>query len=220
MTFGLNKGNNYSAEDITFDETGNVSYTLLTDGAAAARVSLHVKGIHNVMNSLAAIACAMSAGMDMDQILAGLSSFGGTHRRFEYKGKIGNVSIIDDYAHHPSEIRATLAAADQYPHDELWLVFQPHTYTRTLAFLHDFADALAPADHIILADIYAAREPDTGKVSSGDIADLLKEAGSDTYYFHSFQEIEQFLLDHAKGHDMIITMGAGNVVTIGEDLLS
>ena len=220
VTFGLNKDNNYSAEDITFDETGNVSYTLLTDGAAAARVSLHVKGIHNVMNSLAAIACAMSAGMDMDQILAGLSSFGGTHRRFEYKGKIGNVSIIDDYAHHPSEIRATLAAADQYPHDELWLVFQPHTYTRTLAFLHDFADALAPADHIILADIYAAREPDTGKVSSGDIADLLKEAGSDTYYFHSFQEIEQFLLDHAKGHDMIITMGAGNVVTIGEDLLS
>ena len=164
-----------------------------------------------------------------DEILRGLTvktiTFGlnpdndYTHRRFEYKGQIGDVTVIDDYAHHPTEIRATLTAAREYPHDELWVVFQPHTYTRTLAFLPEFAQVLSLADHVVLADIYAAREPDNGLVSSRDILALLKEAGTDAYYFPSFAEIEQFLLDHVKGHDLLITMGAGDVVNIGEEIL-
>ena len=131
---------------------------------------------------------------------------------------IGDVTVIDDYAHHPTEIRATLTAAKEYPHDKLWVVFQPHTYTRTKAFLDDFAKVLTMADHVVLADIFAAREPDTGLVSSKDIADRVAAAGTDVHYFHTFKEIEDFLLEHVKGHDLLMTIGAGNVVDIAEDL--
>lgn len=218
-TFGLSAGNDYSAKDIAYDAQGNVSYTLLKNGEEADRIALNVKGEHNVMNSLAAIACTEAIGLSLADIKKGLLSFGGTHRRFEYKGSLGDVTVIDDYAHHPTEILATLAAAKDYPHDELWVIFQPHTYTRTHAFLPEFAKALEQADHVILADIYAAREPDTGLVSSQDIADLLAAAGQDVHYFHSFAEIEDFVRANVKGHDLLITMGAGNVVEIGEDLL-
>ncbi|MDO5146786.1 MAG: UDP-N-acetylmuramate--L-alanine ligase [Eubacteriales bacterium] len=219
VTFGFRKDNHYSATDISYDKEGNGSYTLLVDGKEMGRVALHVKGSHNVMNSLSAIACARAIGLPMEQILTGILSFGGTHRRFEYKGHLDNVTVIDDYAHHPTEIRVTLEAAAEYPHDELWVVFQPHTYTRTLAFLPQFAEALSLADHVVMADIFAAREPDNGLVSSKDIVRLLSEAGTDVHYFPSFDEIESFLLSHVKGHDLLITMGAGDVVTIGEDLL-
>lgn len=219
ITFGLNGDNDYTATDISFDKEGNGSYQLVVNGENMGPVSLKVKGRHNIMNSLAAIACARALGLPMQQILTGLLSFGGTHRRFEYKGNIGDVIVIDDYAHHPTEIKATLTAAREYPHDELWVVFQPHTYTRTKAFLHQFAEVLTLADHVVLADIYAAREPDTGMVSSRDIVNLLKEAGTDVYYFPTFGEIEDFLLSQVKGHDLLITMGAGDVVNIGEDIL-
>ena len=172
------------------------------------------------MNSLAAIACTEAIGLPLDTIRKGLLSFGGTHRRFEYKGSLGDVTVIDDYAHHPTEIRATLSAAKDYPHDELWVIFQPHTYTRTKAFLPEFAKALEQADHVILADIYAAREVDTGEVSSRDVMKLLQEDGQDVHYFPSFEEIKDFVKAHVKGHDLLITMGAGNVVEIGEELLA
>ena len=172
------------------------------------------------MNSLAAIACTEAIGLPLDAIRKGLLSFGGAHRRFEYKGSLGDVTVIDDYAHHPTEIRATLSAAKDYPHDELWVIFQPHTYTRTKAFLPEFAKALEQADHVILADIYAAREVDTGEVSSKDVMKLLQEDGQDVHYFPSFEEIKDFVKAHVKGHDLLITMGAGNVVEIGEELLA
>ena len=220
VTFGLNPDNDYTARDISYDEEGNVSYTLVVHGKSIVRVALRVKGLHNVMNSLAAIACALSIGLPMDQILAGLSSFSGTQRRFEIKGRIGDVVIVDDYAHHPTEIRATLNIVDRYPHEELWLVFQPHTYSRTYALLPQFAQVLSKADHVVLTDIFAAREPDNGLVSSADLAGLLKESGTDVHYFPSFSEIEAFLMNHIKGKDMVLTLGAGDVYLIGEHLLS
>jgi UDP-N-acetylmuramate--alanine ligase len=219
VTFGLSKDNDYSAEDIVFDEAGNVSYTLLDHGQKAGTIRLNVKGVHNVSNSLAAIACTRAMGLPMDMISRGLLSFGGTHRRFEFKGKIGDVTVIDDYAHHPTEIEATLKAASKISHDDLWVVFQPHTYTRTRAFLPQFARALSSADHVVLADIYAAREPDTGLVSSKDLADLITQAGADTAYFHTFEEIEAYLLDRIRGKDLVLTVGAGNIVELGEELL-
>ena len=121
---------------------------------------------------------------------------------------------------HPTEIKATLTSAKNYPHHELWCVFQPHTYTRTKAFLHDFADALSYADHILLLDIYAAREKNTGEVSSNDILRILKEEyHADVYYESDFTKAEQFLLSHCQKEDLLITMGAGNVVEIGENIL-
>ena len=128
----------------------------------------------------------------------GLYEFTGTNRRFEYKGEVNGVTVIDDYAHHPTEIRASLAAARLYPHREIWCIFQPHTYTRTKALFSEFVEALSCTDHIILADIYAARETDTLGISSKDIADALKKKGCDSYYLKSFEDIQNFCLESCK----------------------
>ena len=129
------------------------------------------------------------------------------------------MTINDDYAHHTSEIAATLEAAIKYPHKKTWCVFQPHTYTRTKAILEDFAKALSKADNVVLADIYAAREVDPGDISSADIMERIQELGTEAYYFVSFDEIENFLLKNCATGDMLITMGAGDIVKVGESLL-
>ena len=136
-----------------------------------------------------------------------------------FKGEIGGVTIIDDYAHHPTEIEATLHAAKNYPHQKLWCVFQPHTYTRTKALLPEFAKALTLADHVVLADIYAARETDDLGISSQDLQKQIQELGTPCEYFPTFDEIESFLLKSCAHGDLLITMGAGDVVNIGEHLL-
>ena len=209
----------YSAADVTFNENACATYTLLEDGKAIDTITLGVPGIHNVYNSLAAIAAAHELGIRGEGIKNGLLRFTGTHRRFEKKGEIGGVTIIDDYAHHPQEIAATLAAAKNYPHREIWCVFQPHTYTRTKALMEDFAKALSTADHVVLADIYAARETDNLGISSGTLAEKIAALGTDTHYFPSFDAIETFLLENCVNGDLLITMGAGDIVKVGEKLL-
>ena len=210
----------YSASDIAYDEMGNASFELLIHGRPSGQIRLSVNGIHNVSNALAAIAAAQLLDIPMEKIKEGLLSFTGTDRRFQYKGDKNGFHIVDDYAHHPTEIRATLRAAANYPHRETWCIFQPHTYTRTKAFFHEFADALSLADHVILADIYAARETDTLGMSSALLAEELRTKGCDATYLPSFEDIETFVLEHCKEDDLLITMGAGDVVNIGETLLS
>jgi len=219
VTFGLNDTNAYYPTNIESDDKGHMNYTLMVNGEAAERVHLNIGGTHNVTNSLAVIAVADLLGIDREFALAGLACFGGAHRRFELKGTLGNVTVIDDYAHHPTEIKATLTTATHTPHNELWVVFQPHTYTRTKALFEEFADALKGFDHVILVDIYAAREPDTGLVHAKDLADRIKELGSDARYFSSFEAVENYLLKNCKKNDLLITMGAGDVYLIGEELL-
>ena len=150
----------------------------------------------------------------------GFATFRGTDRRFQYKGTYHGAKVIDDYAHHPTEIRATMEAAENCAHRTLWCVFQPHTYTRTKALLDDFAAALSLADHVVLADIYAARETDTLGISSKDIQERIVKLGTACEYFPSFAEIENYLNENLAEGDMLITMGAGDVVKIGEELLA
>ena len=204
---------------IYYDEKVFVSFELVKHNTSCGRVQLSVTGDHNVSNALAAIATAELLGIPMDTIRKGLLSFSGTDRRFEYKGTFNGVTVVDDYAHHPTEIAATLKAAQHYPHNEIWCVFQPHTYTRTKAFFHEFAEALSHTDHLVLADIYAARETDTLGISSSDLAKEAAKLGTDTHYYPSFAEIEAFLKENCKSGDLLITMGAGDVVKIGEDIL-
>ncbi|MDE7208156.1 MAG: UDP-N-acetylmuramate--L-alanine ligase, partial [Lachnospiraceae bacterium] len=160
ITFG-NGNADYGYTDVSYDALGRGSYTLLKNGTDCGRVTLGVVGEHNILNSLSVIALTDLLGIDSESVLSALAAFSGTDRRFEHKGEVCGVTILDDYAHHPTEIRATLKAAANYPHKTLWCVFQPHTYTRTKAFLHDFAEALSLADKVVLTDIYAAREKNT-----------------------------------------------------------
>lgn len=218
ITFG-SEGCDYYATDIRYDEWGNPGFVLHDRAGGARPVSLSVPGEHNVANALAAFALADFLSIDPAAADAALKAYRGTDRRFEYKGSIGGVTVIDDYAHHPTEITATLKAAANYPHRKLWCVFQPHTYTRTKACLKEFALSLSLADEVVLADIYAARETDTLGVHSEDLQREIQALGHGCYYFPSFDEIENFLLENCIKGDVLITMGAGDVVKIGENLL-
>ncbi len=227
ITYGLSSKENpidkshshYFADNIKYDELGKGSYDLYLNNNYVDRIHLNVVGMHNISNSLPTVALASYLGMSIEQIKRGLLKYKGTERRFEYKGEIGGVTIIDDYAHHPTEVKATLTAAQNYPHKSIYLVFQPHTYTRTKNFLKEFASELSHADVIILTDIYAAREKDPGDISSKDLMRELVNLGNEAYYFESFDEIESFILEKCTHGDLLITMGAGDVVSIGESLL-
>lgn len=209
----------YTAAAVTYDNLGCASYDLYRDGVFVDRISLSVVGIHNVCNSLAAIAEAYLRDIPVETIRHALLSFTGTERRFEKKGIHNGVTVVDDYAHHPTEIAATLKAALACPHNRLFVVFQPHTFSRTIKLRNEFVKALSVADVIVLADIYAAREADEGIISSNDLAEDLKKLGREAYYFPSFDEIAKFLNKNCANGDLLITMGAGNVVNVGVSLL-
>jgi UDP-N-acetylmuramate--alanine ligase len=208
-----------AADKITFDEKSTGSFDLFYKGEYLDRIQLNVIGLHNISNSLPAIGVALQVGIPIDLIKKALYSFTNSKRRFELKGEIGGVTIIDDYAHHPTEVTATLTAAQNYPHKDLWCVFQPHTYSRTKQHLTEFAEALSLADHIVLSDIYASREKDPGDISSKALVKELEKLGKGVQYFPSFDEIENYLLQNCMNGDLLITMGAGDIVSVGENLL-
>jgi UDP-N-acetylmuramate--alanine ligase len=177
-----------------------------------------VPGRHNVLNALAAIAACAEALIDFDVTASSLTRFRGTKRRFEIKGQAAAITVVDDYAHHPTEIRATLAAARiKYPGRPIWAVFQPHTYSRTAALLDDFGAALGEADHVLVTGIYAARELDTFGVSGADIAGRV--AGAGATYEETLDGAVELLSKEVQPGDVVITLGAGNGDLIGEELL-
>ncbi len=220
VTFGIKGTEDYSLTELAYDRMGCASFICLDRGKKSGYISLQVPGSHNVINALAAIACAKEAGIDSEVIEKGLHAFGGTARRFEFKGRYHEADVIDDYAHHPTEIRATLTAAQNMAHERIICVFQPHTYSRTKAFWYEFADALTLADLVVLADVYAARETDTLGVDCADLAEDIRSRGTDCRYFPTFDEIQRFLSKIIMNGDLLITMGAGDVYQIGESLLN
>ena len=222
ITFGLNENCDYYGKDITFDENGMPGFDVYKKGEFLTHVNLNVPGEHNVLNALAAFACTHSLGVDAKTIADTLHNYTGTERRFDIVGMTqGGVKVIDDYAHHPTEIKATLAATRNVPHNELWVCFQPHTYTRTLALFDEFADAFEDADHLILAEIYAAREKNIYKVSSEQLMDKIKELhpDMDVCYIDNFDDMADYLKKNTSKGDMVITMGAGDIYKVGDLLL-
>ena len=219
VTYGLNTESDFTAQNISYDEYSCGSYDLIRHGEKAGHVKLGIPGEHNVSNSLAAAAVADICGISPEKTCEYMGHFTGVERRFEYKGKLGGVTVIDDYAHHPDEINATIRAAKSIPHGRLWVVFQSHTYTRTLALLDEFAKALSEADVVILPDIYPAREENIYGISSADLQKKIAELGTECYYMPTFEEIEKFLPKNCSDGDLLITMGAGDVVNIADDLL-
>ncbi|ACL77388.1 UDP-N-acetylmuramate--L-alanine ligase [Ruminiclostridium cellulolyticum] len=221
ITYGLkNKDAMWTAKGITYNSMGCASFDVYKKGEKVGNVSLSVPGPHNVNNSLAAIAVAYTCGCSMENIAYGLSRFGGSHKRFELKGLVDNIKVIDDYAHHPSEVQATLNAAKSSNHNKIWCVFQPHTYTRTKAFLDRFSKSFGEADNIIITDIYAAREKDPGDIHSSMLADRIRENGGNAVYISDFQDIAEYLDKKVEPGDLILTMGAGDIVRIGEMFLN
>ena len=222
ITFGLNENCTYRASDIVFNENGMPSFQVTRAGEALSRVQLSLPGEHNILNALAAYACCHNLGVEPELISETLHSFHGTQRRFDIVGTTsGGVKIVDDYAHHPTEIRATLSASRNVPHNKLWTIFQPHTYTRTLALFDEFAEAFEMTDVLILTEIYAAREKNIYKISSSQLADKIHQLHPEkkVLFMSDFAEIAQYVSEHAGRGDMVLTMGAGDVYKIGEMIL-
>lgn len=220
VTFGLENPNaNFTAKNIKFDKNGYATFDVYQDGNFLDEFVLSISGMHNVLNALSCIALCTNYGIPVKAIKEAFASFTGANRRLEYKGSFNNVSIYDDYAHHPTEIKATAAALNRKIFNESWVVFQPHTYSRLKNLLDDFAEALLDFDHIILADVYAARENNTFNISSKDLADKLISLGKPVQYIQDFEGIVDFLKKSTHSDDIVLTLGAGTVTNIGPMLL-
>lgn len=215
LTYGIDEGE-IRAKNISFNDRGCASFDVYRNEEKLFTTNLNVPGKHNVLNSLASVCTALSLGVEYQHIVDGLASFFGTHRRFEIKGVKDGITVVDDYAHHPTEIKATLEAAKNFPHKRIFCVFQPHTYTRTLTLFDDFVHAFPIADEVVLADIYAAREKFTKAVSSDMLGDAIRKTGKSCTNLHSFEEIVDYLKSNLKDGDLLLTVGAGDVYKIGE----
>jgi UDP-N-acetylmuramate--alanine ligase len=209
VTFGKDEKADYYAGNINMFPTP--SFALMQGKNKVMDIELKVLGEHNILNATAAAAACISLGIAPEDIRKGLLNFKGTHRRFEYKGSINGAQIIDDYAHHPTEMKATLTTAREYSKGKIITVFQPHTYSRTKALLGDFADALCLSDKVILLDIYAAREKNNGEIHSKDIIKEMNELSKEGLYAENFEKAAEMVKDMAAEGDTIIAMGAGNV---------
>ena len=222
VTFGLNEGCNYYASNILFDSSGMPQFHVGSKGERLCSIQLSVPGEHNVLNALASFACCRELGIDTQIIADTLENYSGTQRRFDVIGITkDNIKIVDDYAHHPAEIKATLEAAQNVPHKKLWCLFQPHTYTRTIALFDEFASAFDAADVLIMAEIYASREKNIYKISSKQLVEEIKRRYplKAAHYFNNFDEIASYVIDNAKDGDLVITMGAGDIYKVAELIL-
>jgi UDP-N-acetylmuramate--alanine ligase len=219
ITYGITQDADYMARNIVFAEDGTSKFEVYYKDDLLFKCALNVPGTHNISNSLAAIAGAHSIGVPIDIIISTLKSFTGADRRFQHKGKFKGATVIDDYAHHPTEIKATLSASRKLTHNRVICIFQPHTYTRTEELLHEFSTSFKDADLTIVTDIYAAREVDSGRVHARDLVALIKNEGQAVKYLGTFEEIIDFLKDYTEADDIIFTMGAGTVYKIGESLV-
>lgn len=218
ITYGINTGD-IRATNISFDEKGHPTFTVNKDNKELFEVTLKTTGNHNILNALSVIATSLLFEISEEDMKNGLLECSGAHKRFEHKGEFNGATIIDDYAHHPVEIKATLDTAEIISHNKIYVVFQPHTYTRTKTLFNDFTTCFEKADELLLMDIYAAREKDTGIVSSKELGDAIRKTGLNCTNVNSHEEAAEYLKRVATTNDIILTVGAGDVVKVADIIL-
>ena len=220
ITYGINNNSNYMAKNISYNENGHASYDLFIDGSYIDKINLSVSGIHNVYNSLAAIAMCKLYDISLENIKDGLNAYTGVGRRFELIGKYNDALVYDDYAHHPSEIKTTLDSVKKVSHNKDFAIFQSHTYSRTIEHLNEFADVLSKFDNIIIAPIYPAREQNIWGVKEEMLVDLIKEKNPNVIYLDSFDKIKDYIKSTIKPNDLVITIGAGPINEVAKEIVN
>lgn len=221
LSFGINnKKATWIAKDIILCNDGTYKFIVFnTITNHNFEIKLGVVGYHNIYNALSVVAIAKEYNISDDDIINGILNFKGASRRFELVGTVNGANIYDDYAHHPTEIKATIRSAQNIKANKVWVVFQPHTYTRTYTLFDDFVTAFENADEVIITDIYAAREKDTGLVSSKQLAEKINDHSKNCKYMPTLEECASYLKEHVSCEDVVLTIGAGTVTKIGRELL-
>lgn len=214
-TFGWTDANDYYPADITPHKSIHTSFHLMHRGEDLGRLDIYVPGLHNVLNAVAAAIAAMSAGADFAQVQSGLAAFHGAGRRFEILGEVNGITIADDYAHHPTEIRATLNAAKGMDFKRVIAVHQPFTYSRTKTLLNEFAEVLTIADHTVLSEIMGSREKNTYNIYAKDLAEKIPGC----VWFPTFEEIADYVSAEARPGDLILTLGCGDIYKAAKRIL-
>ena len=220
VTYG-NEEADYFSGNIEFNEEGFPSYDVINNNKILCRINLNVRGLHNIDNSLSVFVASLCNGLDIKEICQGLYNFKGVNRRYELKGIYKGITIVDDYAHHPTEVIATLKSARNTKGvNKIFVVFQPHTYTRTKELLDEFAKSFDEADEVLIVDIYSAREVDNKTIHAKDLVEKINMLVDKSTYFKDFKTCEHYIKQKCTNNDLLITMGAGNVYMIGENILN
>ena len=216
---GAKQSYDFDAMDCRPNQLGGTDFLVAHNGQMVGLVRLRVPGEHNVLNALAAIIIALGLDIEFAQICRSLASFGGVGRRFQISGEVGGVTIIDDYAHHPTEIKATLSAARQrFPHRRIWAIWQPHTFSRTKLMLAEFAESFGEADRVLALDIYRSRETDNLGISTADVIEVMDHPKA--VHIAEIEDAAVYLLDRIRPDDVVLTLGAGDGNLVGEKLLT
>lgn len=230
ITFGKTPECDYYPADIRHVSGLETHFQLMHHGASLGEIVLHVAGEHNVLNATAAAAAAMYVGVSFEDVAKGLAEFRGAGRRFEKKGEVNGITLVDDYAHHPTELTATLKAAMEMPFRKVWAVFQPFTFSRTAMLLDEFAEALSIPDHAVLTDIMGSREKNTYNIFTRQLGEKIPGAvwfpqdesnpeTTDERKYENFDQVTQYICDHAQPGDLVITLGCGDVNKVNKLIL-
>ena len=217
-TFGIEPGNDYYPENLTYSDTGCPRYDVMFRGKKLAHVELKVAGSFNVINSLAAFAAAHVVGVKPGEIAASLNRFAGVHRRFELTGIIDGVKMYHDYGHNPAEMKAALSVAKMQRPNRLWAVMQPHTYSRVKGLFQGYLTCTEAADYTLVTDIFAAREKDPGDIKAEMVVEGMKAHGIDAVHTATFDDTEKYLRAHWQPGDLVLTMGCGNINLLNEQM--
>jgi UDP-N-acetylmuramate--alanine ligase len=219
ITFGINTESTFQVKNITFNNHGHSKFDVYYKEDFYGTFFLRCPGQHNIYNALASIVAAYVLEIPVETIIESVKSYDGTERRFEILGTYKDALIIDDYAHHPNEIKATLLAAQKLTHNKITCIFQPHTYTRTRDLMLQFASAFNEADQIIITDIYAAREDNSPNVHAKDLVKAIAQENENVKYIEKFEDIVSYIQSTVRENDLVLTLGAGNIRTVGESIL-
>ena len=219
ITYGIKNNSDFMAKNISKNDLGHYSFDIYYHDELLTTINLNINGYHNIYNTLAAFALSYNYIKDINTIKNGLEKYRGVGRRFEYLGTYNGAYIYDDYAHHPTEIKTTLESVKEVKHNKDYCIFQSHTYSRTKEHLVAFADVLSKFDNIIIAPIYPAREINTFNISEDMLVDKIKEKNPNVIYLDSFAKITDYIKNNVQEKDLVITVGAGPVNKISQDLV-
>lgn len=215
ITFGKTDKNDFYAAEIRHISDFHTEFALMSRGGKLCDITIHVPGIHNVYNAVAACAAAYSAGIPISALKEGLDKFGGAMRRFECRAVINDITVVDDYGHHPAEIAATLKTAKEMSFKRVWVVHQPFTYSRTAMLLNEFAEALSVADRVVLTEIMGSREKNTYNIYAADLAAKIDGC----VWFPTFEEVADYVAENVEKGDLVITTGCGDVYKVADMLV-